>query len=254
MKELLLLGGSHQSCLVSYLKDIGAFNNTIKEGYRLKAVGCPDLDLANYVKIDSNSNIHCGSFDLLAETCVQAYGEPIIKYDPERIICLSIGSWHRATTDPIWRKYYPVEVEPDLDQIYPISTLEVINRVILNVNVRLNTILHLLITQKLNILVIIPPPIPLCHQAIVSSTPARTVRYIDLLCYKIYVTLLDKYNIKHLDITDQALGNDSFLDFNYWLSFKDNHANNKYAAYLWKSILKYFDERNWDPKAFQRLS
>ncbi|MDR1576772.1 MAG: hypothetical protein LBT86_00890 [Deltaproteobacteria bacterium] len=250
MKELLLLGGSHQASLISYLKDINGFKKPLKNSYHIKAVGCSDLDLVNNLKIDQNSNLILNQFQQLAQSCIEEYGIPYISYDPERIICLSIGSWHRAISDPIWQTHYPAEIEPDINQVTPISTYEVINRVYNNVFIRLSVIISLLLSNKLNLFVVIAPPIPITNEGSNLFIPIKTAKYINFLCYKMYTNALKTLNIKYIDIVETVLDQNGYLKFEYCYRFADSHGNNKYGSLVWKQILNLLDENNWNPESF----
>jgi hypothetical protein len=251
MKELLLLGGSHQASLISYLKDINSFKKPLKNSYYIKAVGCSDLDLVYNLKIDQNCNLILNSFQQLAQSCIEEYGVPYISYDPERIICLSLGSWHHAISDPIWQTHYPAEIEPDINQVIPISTSEVINRIFNNVLIRLSLIISLLLSNKLNLFVVIPPPIPITNEASNLYIPIKTAKYINFLCYKMYINSLSTLKIKYIDIIDSVLDYNGYLKYEYCSRYADSHANNKYANLLWKHILNLLDENDWNSLNFK---
>jgi hypothetical protein len=251
MKELLLIGGSHLASVVSYLKDINGFKKPLKNDYIVKAVGCDDLDLVNYLKADGNANLNLSLHEPLKQSCIKEYGNSIISFDHERIICLISGSWHRAVYDTIWKTYYPAEIEPELNQVTPISTFEVINRIYMNIFTRLNLIISLLLTNKLNFFVVLQPPMPLIFEGGLCGIPIKTGKYIYFMCYNMYINALYALNIKYVDLTNEAIDNDGFLKFDYNLKFADWHANNKYGACLWKKIINLLDENNWNPLSFR---
>jgi hypothetical protein len=251
MKELLLLGGSHLPALVSHLKNIIKFNRTLPSGYIPKWVACTDLDVTLSLKSDNQSNLHCKGVKILEESCRKEYGAPVIPYDPERIICLCIGSWHHACDDPIWLTHYPAEVEPDLTQTTPISTFEVINRISPEVFLRVQLLLNLISGKRLNLFLVVTPPTILCQLAALDCIPPRTLMYVTQLCYSLFVRSLLSLKIQFVDISEKVLDNDKFLRYDYCINFGDSHANSKYGQVLWENISNLLETNNWDPQAFR---
>jgi hypothetical protein len=209
-----------------------------------------DLDFSNLVKIDNSLNILCNSYEALAKSCIETYGEQIIRYNPERIICLTIGSWHWDTDDPLWQTHYPAEIEPDLNQTVPISTNEIFNRIGLNVYIRLKCLPQFVQKRRFNLFMNICHPASLFSLGATNGTPERTVKYLDFICYKLYHNALRNLGVKYLDMYDETVDCDSFLKFNYILKFADLHTNIKYGEYIWSQIINFLNKYNWDKNNF----
>jgi hypothetical protein len=246
MKELLLIGGSHQMPILEYIKEQNYLDHISPSGFKVKLVMCSDLDFTDLVRVDSNLNIRCDSFNVLAESCIAAYNEPIIRYNPERIICLTLGSSHWAMDDPFWQTHYPAEIEPDLNQTIPVSMNELINRTCLNIVPRLTALVNIFLRPQFNIFWNICHPVNFFSLGASNGTPERTVKYIDLLYHSLYVKAAQNLGVKYIDAYSKVLGKDSFLRFEYCMKFADLHTNIKYGQFIWNEIMHLLNSCNWN--------
>lgn len=239
MKELLLLGGSHLNTLISLLTqpDGGQY---LPPGLTLKIVACSDLDFVGGMRLTPAGEIDCRAQATLSQSCQSAYGQPIIPRDPERIIGLSLGSWHHAADDPIWLSRYPADLPSGPGS--PISLHEVVERIrpVVSSRVRL---LNMLREAGHRFFVIPVPPPPFFHEGAVAGAPPGTVLYIHNLCAALFRAAMVELNLPWADCSGRDLDPNGFLRPELSLSFNNSHARGRdYGRLLWPAVLERINE------------
>lgn len=242
MREFLLLGGSHLNSLISLISlltqpDGGQY---LPPGWALKIVTCSDLDFVGGMNLTPAGEIDCQRQAALSQSCQSAYGQPIIPLDPERIIGLSLGSWHHAADDPIWLSHYPADLPSGPGS--PISLHEVMERIQPEVITRVRVMAMLRGAGHRFFLIPAPPP-SFFHEGAVAGAPPGTVLYIHNLCAALFRTAMAELNLTWADCSGRDLDPNGFLRPELSLSFNNSHARGRdYGRLLWPAVLERINE------------
>ncbi|MDR1922430.1 MAG: hypothetical protein LBS31_11940 [Candidatus Adiutrix sp.] len=236
MKELLLLGGSHHNSLISLLNGDNG-KRLLPAGCRLKIVSCSDLDFSFAVDVNATGDIDCLKHPNLKQACLNAYNQTLIKYDPDRVIGLSLGSWHHAVDDPIWLSRYPADLAPVDQQREPISLNEVVERILPEVRLRVEVIKKFLRTRHRFFVIPVPPP-SFFHEGAVAGIPPHTVLYIHNLCAVLFKTALEALKVTLANTPAvRTMEPNGFLRPELSCNFGDHHARGlEYGRRLWPGV------------------
>jgi hypothetical protein len=229
--EILLTGGCHIQYLWYYLRDNEPYP-PLPDKWTVKAMITStmrgriisEVDFIKSVRVAPNGDIDCRNSSVIAQLCQEVYGEPWIRVDPARIIAVSMGTWHHSVNLPFWRTHYPADLAPFHGQYLPVSTGEVIERILPDVAVRIELARRLAASPN-RFFIVTSPPAPLAHQAIAKEgiSPA-TVRYIHLLCQKLYTAAMERLGIPYIDYYMDGLDGYGFLSPDMTFQFADCHA------------------------------
>lgn len=248
-KELLLLGGSFMAPFIDYLKTNESMKNS--SPYPIKAVACSDLDFCASVRLSPQGDIDCRGHAFLSRSCREAYGGDIIPFNPGRLICLGIGGWHHAVDDPIWKNHYPADLSPDWDQTTPLAINETVDRILPEIQLRVETARRFAETQN-SFFVILVPPMIFRNAALASGIPPRTARYVNSLCVILFKRALERLGVNYLDGPGLGFDPNSFFKPEYFHKADDGHANAAYTASYWQSITEFLDRNKWQPDVFRK--